>query len=187
MTISLHRPDVANSFYADSLSARAFVNMAPSVSAACAWASAWQVKSLQQHPSVKREGLRQHFNLPCVICADLNAHVPQKNGLSDSRTCLPEDAASGALGWRRSLLHSAASHTRRSVTSQCVELGVTPFAVPLCHLQRQTKPLQDQCSGGMVNSGHVGQPARAAPAFLPGWERKGALRAAVRPDNMVFL
>ena len=48
MTMSLHRPEVANSRYAVSLSVRAFTNMAPSMSAACAWASPSQVNTLRR-------------------------------------------------------------------------------------------------------------------------------------------
>ena len=50
MTMSLHRPEVANSGYAVSLSVRAFTNMAPSMSAACAWASAPIVKEPTMYP-----------------------------------------------------------------------------------------------------------------------------------------
>ena len=133
MTMSLHHPEVANSRYAVSLSVRAFTNMAPSMSAACG-------------------GLHLH-NQHAAESDDV--HVPQKNVLPDRRSCFPEDAANDALGRRRPLLHPAASRTRRTVSSQYVELGVASFTVRLCHLQWQTEPLQDQCSEQMRRNGEL--------------------------------
>ena len=104
----------------DTLSARAFSNPPPSVSAACRRPSPSQLNTSQcdVHGKRKRADLGKDFDLPCVLGAHLNVHVLEGHVLQHNRSCLTENAGhrvlcgSGALHPLRR--HAARWHSHAS-------------------------------------------------------------------------
>ena len=150
MTMSLHRPEVANSGYAVSLSVRASPTC---VCVGFTFTSQHAAESDvhgQLHASITRQVLRKHLNLPCVICTDIDVHVPQKNVLPDRRSCFPEDAARCAR---------SASPT----SSPCRFSHKTHGVFPMCRAGR-----------GILHSAHLSTAManRASPGSMFGTDAK---------------